>query len=301
VSTEGAPAPAAGEAPPPASLARLAWRRFRRHRLAMVGAVVLAALAALALAAPLVAPYRPDAGVVTALDQPPSRVHWMGTDDVGRDEFTRVLYGGRVSLAVGLLSSGVAVGVGLALGSVAGYFGGLADGMLMRAVDVGLSVPPLMLLLVVAATFRPSTWLVILSIGLTNWMHPARVVRAQFLALRQMEFVEAARAMGASAAHIVFREILPNAVGPVIVAGTLLVGESIVLESAMSWLGLGIQPPTASWGNMLAEAQSHFFTAPWLAIFPGAMISLTVLAFNLVGDGLRDALDPRPGSGRIPW
>lgn len=275
-----------------------AWRRFRRHRLALVGGLILLVLTVLVLLAPYLTPYRPDVGVFTALTQPPSLAHWMGTDNVGRDELTRILYGGRVSLAVGFLSMTISMAISLALGSVAGYFGGVWDAVIMRFVDVALSVPVLLLLLVVAAIFHPSTKLVIVSIGCTSWMYPTRVVRAQFLALRQRDFVLAARAVGASDLRMIVKEILPNALAPLIVSATLLVGQAIILESVLSWLGLGIQPPTASWGSMLADAQSYFFSAPWLAIFPGVMIFITVLAFNLLGDGLRDALDPQQFIGR---
>jgi peptide/nickel transport system permease protein len=286
-------AAAALEQPRSESFVALTVRRFRKHRLAVAGLGVLVVLGLAAALAPLIAPYTFTHQDYSQLLKPPSWHHLMGTDDVGSDEFTRILYGARISLLVGLLAMAVAVVTGAVLGAVAGYFGGLCDAVIMRAVDVALSIPSLFLLLILTAIVPPSTTVVILAIGLTRWMAPTRIVRSEFLSLREREFVEAARALGQRPWAIIFREILPNAMGPLIVNATLMVGQAIISESVLSWLGMGIQPPTPSWGNMLTGAQSYIWDAPWMAIFPGLMILITVLAFNLVGDGLRDALDPK--------
>lgn len=276
--------------------ARPFWRevlkRFVRHRLALVGVLILLLLTLSALLAPWVAPYKPDAQDLAAMLAAPSPQHWMGTDDLGRDVLSRVIYGGRISLAVGFFAMLVAILVGGTIGAAAGFAGGLVDNVLMRVTDAALSIPYLFILLVLSVLITPSTPGLILIIGLTQWMYPARIVRAEFLSIKQREFVEGARALGATTWRIMLRHILPNALPSLLVNATLAVGQSIIIESVMSWLGLGIQPPTASWGSMLSDAQTYVTSAPWLAIFPGLMIFLTVLSFNLAGDGLRDALDP---------
>jgi peptide/nickel transport system permease protein len=217
----------------------------------------------------------------------------MGTDDLGRDELTRVLLGGRVSLAVGLLAVLIALGVGTPLGSVAGYYGGRLDNILMRITDMMFSFPSLILMMIFAALLGKGVVSIALVIGLTSWMTVARLVRASFLSLREQEFTLAAIAIGAPNIRIIFRHILPNTIGPIIVAATLGVAEAIVAESALSYLGLGIQVPIPSWGGMLNLAQNQVESAPWLSIFPGLMIFIAVLCINFVGDGLHDALDPR--------
>ncbi|MDI3317553.1 MAG: ABC transporter permease [Bacillota bacterium] len=267
-------------------------RRFVRHRLALTGGLILLLLVLAAVLAPWVAPYKPDAQDLGAMLVPPSPKHWMGTDDLGRDLLSRVIYGGRISLAVGFFAMVVAILVGGTVGAVAGFAGGLVDNLLMRVTDAALSIPYLFVLLVLSVLITPSTPGLIVIIGLTQWMYPARILRAEFLSLKQREFVEGARALGAPTGRIILRHILPNALSSLLVNATLAVGQSIIIESVMSWLGLGIQPPTASWGSMLSDAQTYVTSAPWLALFPGLMIFLTVLSFNLVGDGLRDALDP---------
>lgn len=217
----------------------------------------------------------------------------LGADELGRDVFSRLLHAGRVSLSVGLMTAFITVIVGSVLGALAGYYGGSADAVIMRLVDVLLSMPTIFLLLALAAFLKPTVFTITLIIGLNSWMSVARMVRGQVLSLKQQEFILAARAMGADDRRLIFRELLPNAMAPVLVAATLNVATAILLESSLSYLGYGIQPPTASWGNMLNNAQTYVLYAPWVAIYPGVMITLTVLSFNFAGDGLRDALDPR--------
>lgn len=270
-------------------------RRFRRHRLAVLGLVILLVLGALALLAPVIAPYGFDAQDLNIIGtpQPPSREHLMGTDQLGRDALTRVLYGARVSLAVGLMSALLASFVGTLVGALAGYYRGWLDTVLMRLTDVVLCIPLLPLVILLSGMLRPTVPLLVGIIGALGWMGTARLVRGQFLSLREREFVEASRALGGSHNRIMFRHILPNAIGPIIVATTLAVGSGIMLESALSFLGLGVQPPTPTWGNLLNYASQWLQVAPWLALFPGLFILVTVLAVNFLGDGLRDALDPR--------
>lgn len=270
-------------------------RRFRRHRLAVIGLVVLIVLGMLALLAPVIAPYGFDTQDLNIIGtpQPPSAEHLMGTDQLGRDALTRVLYGARVSLAVGLTSALLASLLGTLVGALAGYYRGWLDTFLMRLTDVVLCIPLLPLVILLSGMLRPTVPLLVGIIGVLGWMGTARLVRGQFLSLREREFVEASRALGGSNNRIMFRHILPNAIGPIIVATTLAVGSGIMLESALSFLGLGVQPPTPTWGNLLNYASQWLQVAPWLALFPGLFILVTVLAVNFLGDGLRDALDPR--------
>ena len=280
-------------APPARSQRQMAWRQFRRHRAAMLGLAVVIVLAVACGLAPWLAPYPPDAPDVEVIREPPSLAHPMGTDQLGRDQMSRLMYGGRFSLQVGVLATVVAIFAGTLFGSVAGYYGRVADTLIMRFTDFMLSVPRLLVLLLVGGVFGTSLALIIALIGLTAWMHVARLVRASFLSLREREFIEAARALGAGDARLIAQHILPNAVGPVIVAATLGVAGAILAESTLSYLGYGVQPPTPTWGNMLQNAQSEMYSAPWLAIFPGLLIFATIMSINFVGDGLRDALDPR--------
>ena len=270
-------------------------RRFLKHKLAVFGLVVLVLLALVAVFAPLIAPYTFDGQDLTIIGQPqpPSSAHLMGTDQLGRDAFTRVLYGARISLMVGLFSALLATGLGTLIGALAGYYRGFIDTLLMRFTDVVLCIPLLPLVIVLSGILRPSVPLLITIVGGLSWMGTARLVRGQFLSLREREFVEASRALGGRDNRIMFRHILPNAVGPIIVSTTLSVGGAIMLESALSFLGLGVQPPTPTWGNLLNYASQWLTAAPWLALFPGLMILLTVLSVNFLGDGLRDAFDPR--------
>jgi peptide/nickel transport system permease protein len=274
----------------------IVWRRFTRNRLATAGAVGVFVLVALAALAPWVAPRDP---LYIDMDhkfaRPGEAGFVLGADELGRDLLSRLLHAGRVSLAVGLITALIAVLVGSILGAVAGFYGGALDTAIMRVVDVLLSIPTIFLLLALSAFLKPTMLTITLIIGLNSWMSVARMVRGQVLSLKEQEFVLAARAAGAGARRLIVRQLLPNAVAPVLVAATLTVATAILLESSLSYLGYGIQPPTASWGNMLNNAQSYVLYAPWVAVYPGAMISLTVLSFNFAGDGLRDALDPRLG------
>jgi peptide/nickel transport system permease protein len=270
-----------------------AWHRFERDRLAAAGGIVLLALAIVAAGAPLFTRYAPNEVDLARLDAAPSAIHWFGTDDLGRDEFSRALYAGRVSLSIGVGSAIVAALVGTAVGATAGYHGGVVDSLLMRVTDVMLSIPQLPLVIVLSAIAKPSPTILILIIAGIGWMGAARLVRGALLSIRETEYVEAARAAGCGSARIILRHALPNSLAPIIVAATLAVGNAIITESVLSFLGVGIQPPTASWGNMLQNAQSTMTTKPWLSVFPGVFILLSVLGVNALGDGLRDALDVR--------
>jgi peptide/nickel transport system permease protein len=273
---------------------RLALERFRAHRPAIAGVIILGTLAILSAAAPLVSPYDPEKTNLLLIYEGPSASHPMGTDSLGRDLATRILYGGRVSLSIGLLAVTVAITVGTIVGTLSGYYGGLIDSALMRFVDMMYSFPRLFLLILFGVFFKGMTLPVIVTVlGLLSWMTTSRLVRASFLSLKNREFVEAARSIGARDRRIIVRHILPNALAPIIVAATLGVAGAIIAESTLSFLGLGIQPPTPSWGNMLKDAPSEMNIAPWTAIFPGLAIFLAVVSINFIGDGLRDALDPR--------
>lgn len=275
------------------------WRRFRQHRLAVFGAVVLL-LIILATALAGLSPYDPTETNLRARFEAPSLSHPFGTDDLGRDTLTRVLYGGRASLLVGLLAMAISVSIGTIVGSLAGYFRGWLDSLLMRLTDLFLSVPSLFVLIVLSTllfdtgvgTAGGGLPMIVLIIGGMSWMVVARIVRSSFLAIRERTFVEAAHAAGSGDARRIFRHILPNAVGPILVQATLQVAVAIIAESGLSYLGFGIQPPTSTWGNMLKDAQASMTSHPHLAIFPGLMIFFTVIAVNAIGDGLRDAFDP---------
>jgi peptide/nickel transport system permease protein len=271
---------------------QMVLQRFMRHKMAVAAAVVLVLIALSAVFAPQLAPYPPDVPDLSAMLAPPSAKHLMGTDPLGLDLFTQVLFGGRLSLTVGLFAAILAVSVGGIVGSISGYFGGWVDIILMRVTDVGLSVPYLFVVLLLALLIGPTPLSVVLIIGFISWMYPSRIVRSQFLSLKHRDYVEAARAMGMSRARIIFREIFPNAMAPLIVNCTLLVGQAIVIESVMDFLGAGLQPPNMSWGWLLNQGQTYISSAPWLVLFPGLAIFLVVLCVNLIGDGLRDALDP---------
>ncbi|WP_210492464.1 ABC transporter permease [Microvirga antarctica] len=271
------------------------WRRFKRHRASVVGLVVLIVLALLSLFAPLISPFAFDAQDIELLGTPtaPNATHWLGTDQLGRDNFTRLLYGGQISFSVGLAAALVASAIGATVGAIAGFYRGWVDVVLMRVTDILLSIPPLPLILLLSGLVRPSVPTLILIIGALGWMSTARIIRSEFLSLREREFVQSARAIGSTNGRLIWLHILPNAIAPLIVATTLAVGHSILVESALSFLGFGVHPPTPSWGNLLNEARQWLDSAPWLAIPPGAMIFATMLAVNFIGDGLRDALDFR--------
>jgi peptide/nickel transport system permease protein len=279
----------------PRRFARLLAQRLRENKLAMAGLVLVAGLAAAAIAAPWIAPHDPttiDARIILA---GPSAEHLLGTDDLGRDVLSRLIYGARISLAVGFVSVGIAVAIGTALGACAGFFGGIVDSLVMRFVDIMLCFPSTFLILTVIAFIGPSIWNVMFVIGITGWMGVCRLVRAEFLSLRERDFVVAARALGAGDARLIFRHILPNAMAPVLVAAVLGVAGAILTESGLSFLGLGVQPPTPSWGNILTAGKDNIDVAWWLSFFPGIAITLTMLGYNMLGEGLRDALDPRLG------
>jgi peptide/nickel transport system permease protein len=271
------------------------WRRFRRHRLALAGLIILTSLAVLSIAAPVFVPHTPYAIDLQAVEQGPSSDHWVGTDDAGRDVLSRLLHAGRISLTVGVVVVAIALFIGMSLGATAGYFGGWADSVLMRFVDVVLAFPPILIVITIVSILGPSLFNLIFVMGLLSWPPIARLLRAEFLSLRERDFTMAARAVGVPGSRIVLRHLLPNAMAPIIVAATFGVATAILLEAGLSFLGLGVQRPTPSWGNMLAAAQSMTVLdrMPWLWVPPGMMIALAVLAINFLGDGLRDALDPR--------
>jgi peptide/nickel transport system permease protein len=280
---------------------QLFWRAFSRNRLAIIGGIVVAILATAAILAPFVAPWEPNRSDVKRILDPPSKRHLFGTDQLGRDVLSRMLYGARVSLAVGFVSVGIAAAIGIMLGAAAGYHGGMIDASIMRLVDLMLVFPRFFLLLAVLAFLRPSIWTIMAVIGLTGWMGVARLVRAEFLALKEREFVVWSQSIGASAFRIIWRHILPNAMAPVLVAMTLGIPAAILTESGLSFLGLGVQPPHATWGNILNEGKDTIELAWWLSVYPGMAILVTVLSYNLLGEGIRDALDPRlrQSAGRV--
>ena len=270
--------------------------RVVRSRWTLTGLAVVVALALAALAAPLIAPGDPYHGRLAAALQAPSRAFPLGTDAQGRDILSRLLFGARLSLAVGLASQVIALAVGLTLGLAAGFYGRSVDAVVMRAADVTLAFPSLLLLIAVAAAVKPTLPVVCVVIGVVGWAGMARLVRGQVLVVRRLDYVHAARAFGASDARLATRHVLPNVLGPVIVAATLGVGGAIMAEAALSFVGLGAPPPTPSWGAMVAEGRDLLRVAPWVSLFPGLAIGLTVAAVNVVGDGLRDALDVRGGA-----
>ncbi len=269
------------------------WRRFVRYRPGLVGLGVIGILVIFALFAPIIAPHPPEEIQTSLRGAGPSAEYPLGNDDVGRDILSRIIYGSRIALIVGLGATAIAVTIGVTVGATAGYFGGRVDFLLSRLVDTLMAFPLLALLLTLSAVFGPSLRNVVIVIGLTVWASYARLVRAEVLSLREQDFILAARASGAGDRRIIFRHIVPNALGPVIVIASLAVGGIIILESALSFLGLGVARPTASWGTMLSDGREFIRNYPHIAIAPGIAITITVLSFNLVGDGLRDALDPR--------
>ncbi len=291
----------------PQSPARIFWRRFTANWRAIVAAIVLLIIVLLVAFAPLVTPYERDAQNLRARFQPPSAEHWMGTDDLGRDLFTRVLYAGRASLTVGVLAVLISLVVGVGIGLISGYFGGWADSSLSRITEVFLSVPRLFVLILLAVYLRAldAPWAqpgtigpIAVVIGLFAWMGMARLVRASTMEMRGRDFVDAAYATGVRSGRILFVHILPNVASPIIVATSLGLAGAILTESGLSYLGIGVQLPTPTWGNMLSQSQTYLTTAPWIALFPGIMIFIVVLCINYLGDALRDALDPRTIVGK---
>jgi len=273
---------------------KITWKRFRRHKAALTGAVCLSVICVLCVFISLVRmkdPYQID--VYKRFVVPGAQGFIFGTDELGRDIFSRVFYAGRISLAVGIFTALISVFIGSTFGIVSGYYGGRTDSAMMRFTDVILTFPPTFLLLILAAFVGTSLLSIILIISLTRWMPVARIVRSEVLSLKRRDFVVADIAVGCSDLHIIFKTLLVNVMAPILIAMTLTVAEAILIESTLSYLGYGIQPPTATWGNMLNQAQSYFSKAPWLAFFPGALITITVVSVNFIGDGLRDSIDPR--------
>jgi peptide/nickel transport system permease protein len=277
------------------SMRRIIWNQFRKHRLAVVSSVVFFIIALSAIFAPVLAPYDPAYIDPTAFDETPTAAHPLGTDRVGRDVLSRLIYGGRVSLSVGIVAVMIFILIGTILGALAGYYGGRVDAVISRFIDIVLSFPQLMLILVLVSLLGPGLGNIMLVIGLLGWPQVARIVRGEFLRLHVQEFVTAATVIGSNNRRIITRHFLPNAMGPILVAATFGVASAILTESALSFLGLGVQPPTASWGQMLNEAQSLTIleSKPWLWVPAGIMILVSVLSINFIGDGLRDALDPQ--------
>jgi peptide/nickel transport system permease protein len=269
------------------------WTRFRTNRFAITGGVVVIFLFLLSFLAPYITPYGPDNLDLYHVLTPPSSAHWFGTDDLGRDVLTRMIYGASISLKVGFVAAGIAVIIGTVVGLVAGYYSGWVDNILMRFVDIMLCFPTFFLILAVIAFLGQSIWYIMIIIGLTGWMGVARLVRAEVLSIRERDYIMAVRALGAGDMRIIFRHILPNSMSPVLVSATLGVAGAILTESALSFLGIGVPPPTPSWGNILTSGKDYIEFAWWLTLYPGLAITITVLAYYLVGEGIRDALDPR--------
>jgi peptide/nickel transport system permease protein len=272
---------------------KIIWHRFRKNPLSVAGLMIIAALAAIALLAPFISPHEPTKIDVYNVLSPPSSNHPFGTDELGRDLLSRMIWGSRASLKVGFIAVGIAISIGIIIGAVSGYYGGRTDAVLMRFVDIMLAFPTFFLILAVIAIVEPSISTIMIVIGITGWMDVSRLIRAEFLTLKERDFVSAARAIGASDFRLIFRHIIPNALSPVFVAATFGIAGAILTESGLSFLGLGVQPPEPSWGNILTSGKDNITVAWWLSLFPGLAILITVLSYNLVGEGLRDALDPR--------
>jgi peptide/nickel transport system permease protein len=272
---------------------RIIWKRIKNNRMAVMGLAVILVIVVLAVGAPLIAPYDSSAIDVDNTLSAPNWAHPLGTDELGRDILSRMIWGSRVSLKVGFVAVGIAISIGIFIGALAGFYGGTIDSLLMRFVDMMLCFPTFFLILAVIAIVEPSISTIMIVIGLTSWMDVARLVRAEILTLKERDFVLAARAVGARDFRVIFRHILPNALSPVFVSATFGVAGAILTESGLSFLGLGVQPPDPSWGNILYSGKDYIMTAWWLSVFPGLAILITVLCYNLVGEGLRDALDPR--------
>jgi peptide/nickel transport system permease protein len=278
----------------------MTWRRFRRSRIALAALIYVGIMALIALLAPVIAydrgavvPFGPNTIDIASRLHPPDHQHRLGTDDLGRDVLSRMIHGARVSLTVGFTATAIALIVGSFLGAIAGYYGGVADWLVSRLIEVVLCFPFLFLVLGIVALFQPSLMTIMIALGLTSWTTEARFVRGEFLRIREMEFAQAARASGARDFRIIFRHLLPNALAPVLVSASFGVASAILFESALSFLGVGVPLPNASWGNILYAAEQHIEYAWWLAVFPGTAIFLTVAAFNIIGDRFREALDPR--------
>jgi peptide/nickel transport system permease protein len=270
----------------------MTWRRFRRSKLALIALAYVGVVAVVAVLAPSIAG-DPNAVDLASRLRPPDHTHRLGTDDLGRDVLSRVIHGARISLTVGFTATAISLLIGSLLGALAGYYGGVADWIVSRLIEIVLCFPFLLLVLGIVALFRPSFITIMIALGLTSWTTEARFIRGEFLRIRDMEFAQAARASGARDSRIIFRHLLPNAFAPVLVSASFGVASAILTESALSFLGMGVPPPTATWGNILFSAEQHLEYAWWLAVFPGVAIFMTVAAFNIIGDRVRDALDPR--------
>ena len=266
------------------------WMRFKQNKLAVLGGLVVAVLFTIAIFAPAITPYDPNAINVQNILEPPGFTHPFGTDDLGRDILSRIIWGSRISLSVGFVAVGISTFIGVILGAITGYYGGWVDRVIMRFVDIMLSIPTFFLLLAVIAFLEPGISNIMIVIGLTSWMGVTRLVRAEFLSVKEREFTQSARAIGAGDMRIIFRHILPNSIAPVIVSAVLGVAGAILTESALSFLGIGVQPPASSWGNILTIGKDNIEIAWWLSVFPGVAILVTVLAYNLLGEGIRDAM-----------
>jgi len=273
--------------------AQQTYYQLKRNWLAFGGGLLVLSVFLIALLAPWIAPYDPSQIDIKNILIGPSSQHFFGTDELGRDVLSRMIWGSRVSLQVGFVAIGIATIIGILLGAVSGFYGGYIDSAIMRAVDIMLSIPTIFLVLAVIAILEPSIINIMIVIGLTSWMEPARLIRAEFISLKEREFVVAAHAMGAGDSRIIMKHVLPNGLSPILVSATMGIGGAILIESALSFLGLGVQPPTPSWGSLLSSGKDNIEIAWWLSAFPGLAILITVLGYNLLGEGIRDALDPR--------
>jgi len=269
------------------------WKRFRKNRPAIAGGLIVLSVFVIALLAPVLSPYDPAQIDVEKILVGPTQAHLLGTDELGRDILSRMIWGSRISLLVGFVAVGISIGIGILIGAVAGYYGGWIDDVLMQLVDIMLSIPTFFLILAVIALVEPSIWNIMIVIGVTSWMGVARLVRGQFLTLNEMDYVTAARALGAKDGRMIFFHILPNAMSPVYVSAVLGVAGAILIESSLSFLGLGVQPPVPSWGSIITGGKDTMEIAWWISLFPGLAILTTVLGYNLLGEGLQDALNPR--------
>jgi peptide/nickel transport system permease protein len=274
-------------------LKNLYWKRFRKNKLAVAGGIIVSLLFFVAVSAPLISPYNPDDIDRKHILVSPDIHHPFGTDDLGRDVLSRMIWGAGISLKVGFVAVGIATAIGLFFGALAGYYGGWPERIIMRFIDIMLTIPTFFLILAVIAFIEPSIWNIMIVIGLTNWMGVARLVRAEFLSIKEREYVLAAKALGASDFSIIFRHIMINSMAPVLVSAVLGIAGAVLTESALSFLGIGVQPPTPSWGNILTLGKDNIEIAWWLSVFPGLAILITVLGYNLLGEGIRDSIDPR--------
>lgn len=278
-----------------------AWWRFKNHRLATTGLIIIMVMIFLALVGPLFSPYSYSDQFLLETNQPPSAKHWFGTDNLGRDLFVRVLYGARISLSIGFLTSLISLGIGVTYGAISGYFGGAVDAVMMRVVDIFYGLPSLLYVILLMVVLEPGLKTILIALGIVYWLGMARIVRGEILSLKERDFILAARTVGVGFKRLIFRHMVPNAVGPIIVNMTLIVPEAIFSEAFLSYLGLGVSAPVASWGVLASEGYQAIRSYPWQLVFPALFIIITMLAFNFLGDGLRDALDPRMRNPDWRW